>query len=65
MTDALLHDEHLTSEAKQLEIKGHKKLSSEEEERILTIDYHSKIPLRLWYLYSVKLICQMKSSWIN
>ena len=51
LTDPLLDDEHLTSEAKQLEIEGGKKLSSEVEERILTIDYHSKTPLRLWYLY--------------
>ena len=51
LTDPLLDDEHRTSEAKQLEIEGGKKLSSEVEERILTIDYRSKIPLRLWYLY--------------
>ena len=63
LTDPLLYDEHLTSEAKQLEIEGHKKLSSEVEERIHTDD---RLPFKDPFEAVIPVLSETeKSSWIS
>ena len=58
-------EEPLTPEAKQLEIEGRKKLSSDGGGEVLTVDHRPKIPLKQWCLYSARQISQTRRSWIN